>query len=330
MAVGSGLGASFGLIDESVYGTYVAPTRFHQFNKAEIKKKKNTVQGGGLAAGQLVQRGSQRVVATEAAEGSFEVEVAFVKMGVLLKHLLGSAAAPVQQGATTAYLQTFTLADNFGKSFSAQLGVPNRAGTVQAKTGKGGKITSAELSCKVNELLMLSGDVDYQKYSEVETLAAPSYVSPIPFHFGQMAVKLGTFGAEASVSGVKGVNVKFERGMDTEGFYGGAAGLKSEPVMNDWMKISGTIDVDNVNKADFADRFTADSSTSLVWEFTGPIIASTYAYTFRLKLPMIFFDDDGSTSVDGPDVISGSFPFVYEFDGTNQPMIDYISTDIAI
>lgn len=330
MTVGSGLGSSLGFAPETTYGTYVAPTRFHQFNKGEIKKVKGIVQGGGLAAGRLVQAGSQRVQATEQASGSYEIEVAYTKMGLLLQHIMGGSAAPVQQAASTAYLQTHTLADNIGKMLSGQVNVPQRNGTAQPKTGKGGKITSAEFTCKVNELLMMALEVDYQKYSEVESLSAPSYTIASPFHFGQMAVKLGTYGSEASVSGVKGISVKFERGQDDDGFYAGAAGLKAEPVMNDWMKISGSVEVDNVNKADWADRFNADSSTALVLEFLGPIIASTYNYAFRIKLPMIFLDDDGSTSVDGPDVISGTFPFSYQFDLTNQPAIEYMSTDTAI
>lgn len=331
MGIGSGLGGSAGFAEETVYGTYVAPTRFPQVNKARIKKKKNVVQGGGLAASQLFQAGDQRVVTTEEAEGEFELEVARTKMGLYFAHITGSSAAPVQQGATAAYLQTHTFADNLGKMLTGQTGIPNRGGTVQAKTGKGGKVTSAEFSCKVNELLMLSLELDFQKYSEVESLAAPSYVSAIPFHFGQMAVKLGSaFGAEASVDGVKGMSVKIERGQDTEGFYAGAAGLKAEPVMNEWPKITGSIDVDNVNKADFTDRFTADSMSYLVWEFVGPIIASTFAYTFRITLPGIFLDDDGSADLEGPDVISGSFPFTYQWDRTNLPKIDYISTDTSV
>ena len=331
MAIASGLAAQIGVAAESTYGTYVAPTRFPEYNKADLKKKKNVVQGGGLAAGQIAQLGSRRVVTSESVEGGFELEVANKGMGLLLAHLLGSSATPVQQGATAAYLQAHTVGDNIGKSLTIQHGVPDLTGTVRPFTFKGCKLSGAEFSCKVGEPLTMSLDVDGRQASEVETLVAASLATGVaPFHWAQMSVKLGTFGAEAAVSGVKGFSVKFDRGMASERFYAGAAGLKAEPVMNDWLKVSGSLDVDLVNKADFADRFAADSATSLVIEFVGPLIASTYYQTFRIKVPMVFFDGDTPT-VDGPDVTSGGYPFVAQLDGTNPLVsIDYISTDTTL
>lgn len=331
MAIGSGLAASIGFAAESTYGTYVAPTRFLEYIKADLKKKKNVVQGGGLAAGRIAQLGSRRVVTSESVEGGFELEVANKGMGLLLAHLLGSSATPVQQGATAAYLQAHTVGDNIGKSLTIQHGVPDLTGTVRPFTFKGCKLSGAEFSCKVGELLTMSLDVDGRQASEVETLVAASLATEVaPFHWAQMSVKLGTFGAEAAVSGVKGFSVKFDRGMASERFYAGAGGLKAEPIMNDFLKVSGSIEVDLVNKADFADRFAADSATSLVIEFVGPLIASTYYQTFRIKLPMVFFDGDTPT-VDGPDVTSGGYPFVAQLDGTNPLVsIDYISTDTTL
>ena len=271
------------------------------------------------------------MVTSESVEGGFELEVANKGMGLLLAHLLGSSATPVQQGATAAYLQAHTVGDNIGKSLTIQHGVPDLTGTVRPFTFKGCKLSGAEFSCKVGELLTMSLDVDGRQASEVETLVAASLATGVaPFHWAQMSVKLGTFGAEAAVSGVKGFSVKFDRGMASERFYAGAAGLKAEPIMNDFLKVSGNIEVDFVNKADFADRFAADSATSLVIEFVGPLIASTYYQTFRIKLPMVFFDGDTPT-VDGPDVTSGGYPFVAQLDGTNPLVsIDYISTDTTL
>ena len=331
MAIASGLAAQIGVAAESTYGTYVAPTRFLEYNKADLKAKKNVVQGGGLAAGQVAQLGSRRVVTSVSVEGGFELEVANKGMGLLLAHLLGSSATPVQQGATAAYLQAHTVGDNIGKSLTIQHGVPDLTGTVRPFTFKGCKLSGAEFSCKVGEPLTMSLDVDGRQASEVETLVAASLATGVaPFHWAQMSVKLGTFGAEAAVSGVKGFSVKFDRGMASERFYAGAGGLKAEPVMNDWLKVSGSLDVDLVNKADFADRFAADSATSLVIEFVGPLIASTYYQTFRIKVPMVFFDGDTPT-VDGPDVTSGGYPFVAQLDGTNPLVsIDYISTDTTL
>lgn len=333
--IGSGLGGSLGVAAETPgsYGTYSAPTRFYKVTKAELKKVKNIVQGGGLAAGQFVQDGARRTVASQAATASLEMEFGTKGFGLLLQHIMGGSAAPVQQVATTAYLQTHALADNYGKSLTMQAGLPDRGGVVHPYTLKGGKVTSATFACAVNSNLTLAVEADGQVLSEVETLVAPSFPTGVSlFPSMQMAVKLGTFGAEALVSGVKGVSVQVERGQQTDAFYAGATipGTKAEPVTNDWVKVSGSIDIDYVNKADFIDRFASDSSTSMVISWTGANIASTYFNGLTLTLPMTFFEGD-TPGLEGPDVLGVSVPFTTQFDLTNAPITaSYMSTDTAL
>jgi hypothetical protein len=331
MGVGSGLGGSIGHVAESTYGTYVAPTRFLEIDKADLKKQKKTVQGGGLAAGRLVPLGSRRVVTTKAGGGSVSLEVPNKGLGLFLASTFGGAPAPVQQAATAAYLQTHPLADNVGRFLTIQSGIPTTDGTVRPYSFLGCKFMSVEFACGIDELLMMTCDVDARDVSEAQTLAAPSFTTGVvPHHFGEMAVKLGTYGAEVAVSGVRKVQVKIDRPQKDDRFYAGQAGLKGEPLVNANVKVSGTIEADYLDKTVFADRFAADSSIALVWEFIGANIASTYYETFRLKLPMIFFDGD-SPVLDGPDVVSGTFPFTGLFDGTNAAVIcEYMSIDTAL
>src|SRR5687768_1517395 len=119
MGIGSGLGSSFGLAPEVTYGTYVAPTRWLD-GSATLRKSKQIFQGGGMAAGRLMQPGSRRVMITAAGGGQFNCSVMSVRMGHLLNALMGGTVSPVQQGATTAYLQTHPLADTFGKMYTMQ------------------------------------------------------------------------------------------------------------------------------------------------------------------------------------------------------------------
>lgn len=329
MGIGSGLGSSIGVVAESTYGTYVAPTRWYEFSGETLEKKKNAIQGGGLAAGRMQQLGSRRVINTLGGGGNVMMEVTTTKMGLLLQHLMGTTVTPVQQAATAAYKQTHTLADNFGKSLTIQKGVPDVGGTARPYSFLGCKVASAEFTCSLDDFLKVNLEIDAQDVTEGQTLAAPSYVSNSPFSFLQMSVKLGTYGAETAVTGIRGVNVKIERPMNVDRQYAGAAGLKAEPIMNDFVKITGSIDADYVTKADLADRFASDSSTSLVVEWVGANIESTYYYTFRINVPMIFVD--GTTpQVEGPDVVSTSYAFVSQYDGTNLPSIVYTSTDTTV
>ncbi|MFI2577698.1 phage tail tube protein [Streptomyces rochei] len=329
MAIGSGLGSSFGMSAEVTYGTYVAPTRFLEAT-AKLTKRKNVYQGGGLAAGRYVQPGGRRYVTTKGAGGTLDTAVYSKGMGLLLNGLMGGTVSPVQQAATAAYLQTHALADPAGKWYTMQAGVPDLGGTVRPYTILGAQVTSLELACETGGGLTASWGVEARDVTEGQTLAAPSYPTVGEFHFAQATLKAGTYGAETAVDAVTKVSLSIERSRHAGGPYMGNQGLRSAGVLNDWTKISGTIDADFLDKTTWADRFASDASVSLVWEFVGPLIASTYYETFRVRLPQVFFDGDTPTA-DGPAEVKGSFPFSVQHDGTNAPVtIEYISTDTTL
>lgn len=328
MAIGSGLGAQIGISAESTYGTFVAPTKFIEFTKESLVLKKTTAQSAGIAAGRLLPLSSRRVLTRKEASGSIDLEIANKGMGLLIQALMGTTVTPVQQGATAAYLQTHTLASVAGKSLTIQKGVPLTTGTVTDKSFVGCKITSGEFACGVGEMLTGSFEIDGKDCDEAQTLATASYSNMAPFHFGQMALKTGTFGAEAALDGIRKVSCKIERPQDLERFYAGQAGLKKEPVENDQVKISGSLESDYVATT-LDDLHTSDGATSMVWEFIGPLIASTFFETFRITLPAIKLDE-GPPVVDGFGVVKPTFQYTGLFDGTNQPKIEIISTDITL
>ena len=328
MAIGSGLGAQLGIAAETTYGTYVAPTKFIEFTKESLVLKKTTAQSAGIAAGRLVALSSRRVVTRKEVQGSIDLEVSNKGMGLLLQALMGTTVTPVQQATSTAYLQTHTLADTAGKSLTIQKGVPLTTGTVTDKSFLGCKVTSAEFSCEVGGMLTATFEFDGKDCDEGQTLAVASYSNMSPFHFGQMALKTGTFGAETALDGIRKVSVKIERPQDVERFYANQSALKKEPISNDLVKISGTLETDYVSTA-LDDLHTSDGATSLVWEFIGPIIASTFAETFRITVPAIKLDE-GPPAVDGFGVVKPTYNFTGLFDGTNLTKIEYMSTDTAL
>jgi hypothetical protein len=328
MAIGSGLGAQIGIAAESTYATFVAPTRFVEFTKESLVEKKTTATSSGIAAGRLMALSSRRVVTQREVTGSLELEVVNKGMGILLQALMGTTVTPVQQAVTTAYLQTHTLADTWGKSLTIQKGMPLTTGTVTDKTMLGCKIVSAEFSCEVGGMLTSTFEIDGRACDETQTLAAASYSNMSPFHFGQLAVKSGSFGAETALDGVRKVSVKIERPQAVDRFYANSSALKAQPISNDLVKITGSLEMDYVATT-VDDLHTSDGATSLVVEFVGPLIASTYYETFRIKLPAIKVDDAPPT-VDGYGVVKPTFNFTALFDGTNQVAIEYMSTDTTV
>src|SRR5213595_566531 len=317
MAIGSGLGAQLSIGAESTYGSYVAPTKRIEFTKESLALKKTTAQSAGIAAGRLLPLSSRRVVTQREANGSVDLEVTNKGMGLLLQALMGTTVTPVQQGAGPAYLQTHTLADTAGKSLVIQKGVPLTTGAVSDKTFLGCKVTSAEFSCEQGGMLTASFEVDCKDCDETQTLVVASYSAMAPFHFGQMALKAGTFASETALDGIRKVSVKLERPQAVDRFYAGQAGLKKEPISNDQVKITGSIEMDYVATT-LDDLHTSDAATSLVWEFVGPQIAATFFETFRIKLPAIRVDE-APPSIDGFEVVKPQISFTGLFDGTNQP-----------
>jgi hypothetical protein len=330
MAIGSGLGAQLVIGAEASYApvSYVAPGKAIEFTKESIVFRKVTAQSAGIAAGRLLNLASRRVLTTADAGGTIDMEVTNKQMGLIFQALMGTTVTPVQQSTSTAYLQTHTLADSAGKSLVIQKGVPLTTGTVTDKTFTGCKIISAEFACEVGGMLTVTLEIDAKDCDETQTLVVASYPVMSPFHFGQMAVKTGAFGSEAALDGVRKVSVKIERPQAVDRYYAGQAGRKKEPISNDMVKITGSLECDYVATT-LDDLHTSDGGTSLVWEFLGPIIASTYNETFRLTLPVIKLDGTPPT-VDGPAVIKPTYTFTGLYDGTNQPKIEYMSADMTL
>jgi len=332
MGVGSGLGGQLGLKAETVYGTPVTVTTFLPLSKEAVTKGKNVAQATGLAAGRLQDLASGRVVTTHDAKGTITCDLASNGFGQLLQALMGTSVTPVIQGATAAYLQTHILADPVGKSLTVQVGVPTTDGTVRPFTYQGVKVTGGDFSFDINATTPVQSvwTVDAQDVTETPALAAASYVAAVrPFVGTDVTIKVGVFGAEASVNGVTKVDVKIPRPLNIKRFYFGALGVKAEPLLNDQTKIAGTITADFVDKTIWADRFASDAGFSLVVEAKGALIAGTYFQTFRITLPGCFLDGD-TPVLDGPDVVNGAFPFTCLYDGTNLPTIVYISTDVTL
>ncbi|MFJ2178887.1 phage tail tube protein [Streptomyces sp. NPDC087851] len=328
MAIGSGLGAQLGIAAETTYGTYAAPTKFVEFTKEGLVLKKTTAQSAGIAAGRLMALSSRRVVTQREGAGSIDMEVTNKAMGVLLQSLMGTSVTPVQQATTAAYLQTHLLADVAGKSLTIQKGVPLTTGVVTKKNFLGCKVISAEFSCEVGGMLTASFEIDSKDCEETSVLAAATYPAMSPYHFGQMAVKTGAYGSETARDGVRKVSIKIERAQATDRFYANSSALKKEPITNDQVKITGSIEMDYVDTV-LDDLHTSDAATSLLWEFKGANIASTYDERITFALPAIRIDDAPPT-VEGFDVVKPTINFTSLYDGSNLPKIEYMSSDITL
>lgn len=326
MAIGSGLGSSLGISAvTSTYGAFVAPTRFYRARSYSVNRAANRVQGEGIAAGNLLPLGAHYVETTEAASASVELDVQTKGFGLLLQAITGGTSA--NTGATGAYLQTHTLGDPYGKNHTWQVGAPYRSGSVVAQTLKGGKVASAEFSCEATGILGVTIEVDGQSFSSTDTYATPSYDATDVFHGKQAKVKVGTYTSETEVSGVRSASVSFARSHDAEDYTLNGTGLKAEPVLNGLYEITGSLEVDWLDKATFQDLVVDNTAKSLVWEFEGATLTGTTVSTFRITIPNVTFEGD-MQGVGGVDVLTNTWNFTARLDASgNLPTIEYITAD---
>jgi uncharacterized protein YaiE (UPF0345 family) len=328
MAIGSGLGSQFGFVAESTYGTFLAPTKFLRARSYAVERTSTRQQGSGISTGQHGQLLSQYVEPINGAQAQVAFDVQNKGLGVLLNTLMGGTVTPAVLTGS-AYGASFPLADTLGKSITCQAGAPLRGGTVVPHSLSGGKIIGAEFSCSVDSILSGTLDIDGKVFSSVQSLAVASYTSTGVFHGGQMGFKAGAFGSEAAVSGVRAVSVKIDRPHDTQDYTAGSSGQKAEPVLNDWTSISLQVTADWLAKATFQDLAHSTSSTSIVWEFVGPLITGTHYETFRITLPGVTFDQS-TQDVSGRGELTNTWNATWRFDGTNLPTIYTISTDTTL
>jgi hypothetical protein len=317
--------------EESTYGTAATMGRHLPITAFEIQRGREVQPVWGMAAGRSGP--IDEVVTTFGGSVKLTMQAHNRGLGMLLRQIFGGTVTPVQQAATTAYKQSLTVTDNYGRMLSIQGNLPNTAGTASPFTALGCKLTSAELTCSKGAVAMWTFEFDAQTISEATGQTTPSYTaSVLPFRWSQEAVKMhSTFGSEAAVDGVTGFSVKFERPMNQdESYYAGAAGLKSQPVWNDHFNVTGTVEADFVTKTQWVDRSFAHTSTSLMFELIGPIIATVYPETLRFTMPKVKFEP-AIPPVPDNGVLKSSVPFKGLLDTTNgHALCDYISLDTAV
>ncbi len=329
----SGVGGltTFGCAEEVTYGTAVAPDRWFEITAESMERKNQILQSNGMRSGGIhSRRSAARVVSAQMGSGSFTVEVPSTGFGRLLKHALGGTPTVVQQGGTTAYLQTHNFGSNAGKSLTIQKVIRDGANAViQQFTHVGSKILSVEFSISVDQMLLATFEVDSRKEEIATAVAAPTYANNKPFHFGQVSA---LYLAGAPVAKVTDATIKIERPQRTDAFYLGSLGLKAEPTENERPVISGslTAEFDSANKTAMYDAFAADTPLAFNILFEGATISGIYKESFYVAIPAIHLIGE-TPKVSGFGVTTVTAPFEGAWDGTlADAIVTYTSTDTAV
>ena len=315
MAIGSGIGAQLGIATETTFNTPVTVTRFYEFNNESLNYNKKTAVGMGLRAGGLLPRSQRRVVTTSDVTGDIEIDLPTSGLGLLLAHAMGSFPSKV------AGAFTFTLGDVYGKSFTAQVGLPQYGGTVTPKTIGGCKISSFELSVANGEIAKGKFTVDGASFTTATALATASFsASTSLFHFAQGAITVDG----SSVANIKDFTLTVDNTLKNDRYNLGSAGLKQEQIINGFRNVTGQVTAEFTDTA-LLSKYVSDANTNIVLTFTGPSNTA-----LSITVPAVKFDGE-TPKVSGPEVIDTAMSFSVYDDGTNQPLtIVYTTADASL
>lgn len=325
MAIGSGIGSQLGIATETTFNNSVTVTRFYEFTSENIKFNKKVAVGQGLRAGGQLPRSQRRVVTTTDVTGDITLDLPTRGLGLLLSHAMGSAPSPTTV-TTGVYSYSFTLGDIYGRSFTAQVGVPQYGGTVTPKTTSGMKVSSWELSVANGGIAIGKFNVDGASMTTGTSLATASY-SPISnlFNFAQGAITVDG----SAVANIKDFTLTVNNTLKGDRFNLGASGIKAEQVINGFRSITGKLTAEFTDTTLFA-KYLADTSTALALTFTGATIAGGQSEKLSITVSAVKFDAD-TPNVPGPGVIDLAMTFTAYDNGTDAPLtIVYQTADSSL
>jgi len=325
MAIGSGIGSQLGIATETTFNNSVTVTRFYEFTSENINYNKKTAVGLGLRAGGQLPRSQRRVVTTFDAGGDIMLDLPTKGLGLLLSHAMGSVPSAVTT-TTGVYSYSFTLGDVYGRSMTAQVGVPQYGGTVTPKTVSGAKIQSFELGVAVGGIATGKFVLDAASLTTTTSLATASYTAATNlFHFAQGAITLDA----TPIANVKDFTLTVDNTLKQDRYNLGASGAKAEQVINGFRKISGKLTAEFTDTTLFS-KFYSDSNAALVLTFTGAVIANAQSEKLTITIPVAKFNAD-TPNVASPGVIDLAMTFEVYDDGTNAPLtIAYQTSDPSL
>jgi hypothetical protein len=323
------LNTQLGIVDESTYGTPVTVTRFYEYNSESIQLEQGRVESAGLRTGTRVLRSDRFEPYRVGAAGRVALDVPTKGFGLMLKHMFGTAAIGTVTDAN--YTQTFTIGSLLGDFFTLQLARPfNPAGTVQAFTYHGCKVTDWTLSCDLDGFLMADIGIDAEDEDTSTGLATASYASDTRcFSFAGASVTVGGSSLEVS-----DFSVSMNNNLNTGRRYLRSSSLKKEPVENgmrtvEWSCTADFSDLTQYNR--FVSSTRAGAVAAIVATFDGPIAhGGTTLPRLEVTIPVARFDE-AAQNVSGPEALRQSLSGVGLFDGSASAVqVTYRTTDAAI
>ena len=307
MTLRTGLAAQMGVALETTHGTFVAPSRFFEFNSESMTQGIERLESAGLRAGTRVIRSDRWRSGSKTAGGSIEHDLVDTNLGILLEHCLGSVATVDVGAGAGAFEHTFTPGD-LPEGLTVQVGKPDSAGTVHPFSYLGCKVASWTLKGAVGEIGKLEIEYTAQDETTAQALAAATYPANNLLVFVDASLTIA-----AGAVNVRSVEIAGGNSLDADRRFLGSQ-IRTEPREADMRPFDGTIEAEFLTLADY-NRFINGTEAALVFKFEGSTDIEA-GFPPRLQVEMNVRFDGETPEVGGPEEVPLSLPIKGIDDGT--------------
>jgi hypothetical protein len=287
---------SLNVVEETTYGTYVAPTRAVEYlDGTELLTEVEFYDGMGMKSGNRAANEDRAIETQRGVTGKIVTEATTKGLGRLLKWAAGDSASTLVSGST--YQQNFYPGDT-PASFTAQQGVPETtSGTVNVYSYLGCMISGWSFSVGRGAEAKFEFDVVGRSLDTGQSLASLTYPSGYAvYSFKDVAATYGgtvtapTTTALASggtsATNILEFNLQVDNKLNIDRRYFGSAGLRSKPIVGGYREITGSFTAAYEGTA-YRDDYLANTSRSLVVTLTSSSALSTGYATLQFVLPAI-------------------------------------------
>lgn len=251
------------------------------------------------------------------ASGGMEAYLRYEGLDVLLALVMGTAGAPTQQGTTTAYINSYVMADSL-QGLYATLAMLKKSDKVHEYPSV--KLNQFGLSAEMNtpvkltvegtaNLLELASEINTA--STMANITYPDKGNRVIFNkdtqFWLNDESGAALGAGDAVY-ASGFSLSFNRPMEADFVFNHEDA--DEPVAEGFPEVTMTLDFPryNDNNHIFFTDWEAMTRKKLVIKFKGPLIETGYYYEFNMSFPNLKIIDP-EASISGPGKIPLSLSF---------------------
>lgn len=319
---GTGIDAQLGFgLEPSGYGSGQASdvSEFLEFTSESLKLTRGVYSSASLRAQRQVASVRRRIVTSRTVAGDVNLEFASRGMGQLLAAALGghTADAADADGFTTHH---FTLGETL-PTLVIQKGVPMTSGVIRPYTFPGALINTLDLTMAVGSVLQAKLGVVARDSITSQPLQPATYHDDLSL-FAFMGGSVVSNGQ--ALGSISAAEFQLANELKTGRYFLGSGGLQAQPLIAALRKLSGKVEADFESTV-LADAFDADTTISLVFDFTAPDGAE-----LKITLPTVKLNGD-APEIKGPEVVTLSCSFDALQDGAQEPVtIDYKTLDATL